>query len=482
MLKKSIHIASVLAIVGMLIFGLTPTHYVYAQGSLTWTSGFQVYNPGSATANVTYYYYNQSDGSLAVTIPDTITSHNSKTYFPIGGVPAGFNGSLVISSDLPLATVNNLVTPDFHYAASTNGFSAGALSIGLPLIYCNNNGFYTFFSVQNAGSADANITITYTPNGTGLGNSGTETAVLHPGQSKMFDQSTGSTTKNCSTLGDAAVPHKFIGGATVTSNQPVVASVYSLNNTTYQSLSGYDGFTNGSMKVVIPLVMANNSNYWTGVQVQNVGTANTNVTIAYGPNTAGAFTPTNDTCNNLAPGKSCTVLQSGGQWTGKYIGNATVTSSAQPIAAIANQVNLSGGATNSKAAAYEGIDPTTATTTLDMPLIYANNGGWYTGFQIMNVGTGACSTVAVTYSPNTVINTNTPTAESFPLAVGASKTIIQNSAPPSNGSANNWNTFGRYLGSASATGTGAGCLIVAVVNQVGAGTYDKFMSSNAFNR
>jgi hypothetical protein len=485
MIKTIVRIVSVTAIITMLVLGLAPVHPAYAQGGLTWTSGFQVYNPGATGANVTFTYYNSSDGSVGGTVNDVIPATSSKTYFPITGVSAGFNGSLVISSDQPLVTVNNLVTPDFHYAASTNGFSSGSTSIGLPLIMCNNNGFNTFFSVQNAGGSDANITVTYTPNGTGFGVAASETATLHAGQSKIFDQTTGTATKNCSTMQDP-VSHKFIGSVTVTSTQPVVAAGYSLNTTTYQSLSGYGGFAAGSTTVTLPLVMANNSGYWTGIQVQNVGSSAADVTITYGPNGGGSYAPTNDTCTALAPGQSCTVLQSGGaKWTNvtpndhKFLGSATVTST-QPIVAIVNQANLSGGATNSKQAAFEGFDPAVATATLDMPLIYANNGGWYTGFQVMNVGTGSCN-VTVTYGPNTG-GVFAPVTEVFTLATSASKTVIQNGTTASNGSANNWSTAGRYLGSASAAGAGTGCKIVAVVNQVGLAGYDTFMSSDAFNR
>lgn len=485
MFKTIVRLVSVTAIIVMLMVGLAPVHPAFAQGGLTFTSGFQVYNPGATPANVTFTYYNSSDGSIAGTVTGVISPASSTTYFPITGVAAGFNGSLVISSDQPVVTVNNLVTPDFHFAASTNGVSSGSTNVSIPLIMCNNNEFNTFFSVQNAGSADANITVNYTPNGTGFGVTGSEASVLHVGQSKTFDQATSSTTVNCNTLKDP-VSNKFVGSVSITSNQPVVAVGYSLNTTSYQSLSGYGGFSTGSTTVTLPLVMANNSGYWTGIQVQNVGTAETNVTITYGANGGSSYAPTVDTCLALAAGHSCTVLQSGGaKWTNvalndhRFLGSATVTAT-QPIVAIVNQANLSGGATNSKQAAYEGFDPASATATLDMPLIYANNGGWNTGYQVMNAGTGSCN-VALTYGPNTA-GSFVPVGEAFTLATSTSKTIIQAGSTANNGSANNWGTAGRYLGSASATGTGTGCKIVAVVNQVGLAGFDTFMSSDAFNR
>jgi hypothetical protein len=375
------------------------------------------------------------------------------------------------------------MTPDFHFAGATMGFNSGSTSFGLPLVACNNNGFNTFFSIQNAGSADANVTVTYIPGGAGLAGK-TDVVVLHVGQSKTFDQAVASTsgTKTCNDLKDGS--GKFVGAASITSDQPIVADGYYLNTTTYQALSGFNGFSAGATTVVAPLIMANNSNYWSSIQIQNFGSGPTNVTIKYGTNqVSGGYTPTNDTCPALAAHQSCTKLQSGGQWlpaTKKYVGSATITSSSQPIVVLINIVNLSGGATNTKMDAYDGFDPSVATNTLDMPLMMSNNGGWFTSFQMMNVGTGSCA-VKATYSANTA-GAFSPVAETFTLAVNATKTVFQNGASPNNGSLNTWTGVGKYVGSATAVGTGAGCKIIAVVNQLGTSTYDQFMSYDAFNR
>jgi len=119
---------------------------VAGQG-ITYNTGFQVQNLGTGTATITIIYYNQ-DGSVAASVPDSIPAGGSKTYYPLTAVPDGFNGSVVISSDMPIAAIANELGNGGAYAASYAGFDAGATTINLPLIMRGNYGFNTWFNVQ----------------------------------------------------------------------------------------------------------------------------------------------------------------------------------------------------------------------------------------------------------------------------------------------------------------------------------------------
>lgn len=478
-----------LAVLAALLLSIATVGLASAQGevagvdaAVTYTSGFQVQNLDAVdAATVQLEFYNQN-GTLAVSpAPQyTIPANGSKTFFPINDISSGFNGSLVIVADKEVRAVSNLVgSGPGNYFAATNGFQAGSTTVSLPLIMCNNSGFNTFFNVQNAGDGDATVTINYVPGSNGTAGV-SETATIAKGAAKTFDQTEGSATKNCAQLKDGS--GKFIGGATITSTQPVVASVMQLNTTNFKVLMGYGGFTGGSATVALPLIMANNANYYTGIQVQNSGSAATNVTITYSANSAGANTPVAETFN-LAAGASKTIIQSGtmaqsgsaNDWTtlGRYIGSATVTNDGnQPLVAIVNEVRPS----PALGAAYEGFNPATATTKISAALIMANNSSYYTGMQIQNVTNGTVN-VTVKYSANTA-GTFAPVDETFSLAPGASKTIIQNGTKAGgNGSVQDWTQ--KYIGSATITATGN---VVAIVNQVSntvAG--DQFASSDAFN-
>ena len=437
----------ILMTAALVVVLLLPT-MVSAQGSgITWNSGFQVQNLENAQASINIMYYDQTGAEV---IP------GSKTYATIH--PSGtFNGSVVISSDKHVVAIANLLASGALSAGSaTNSFSAGAMEINLPLIMRGNYGFNTWFNVQNTGTSSTNVTVTYNP-GT-AGNSGvTETATIPAGAAKTFDQET-----------NTALGSRFVGSAVVTSDsQAIVATVQQVGTGDTKTLLGYNGFTSGSPRVVVPLITANNFGYWTGIQVQNVGATTANVTVTYGPNTVGAFTPTPESAP-VAPGASYTFKQSGGQWgSNRYVGSATITNAeGQPLVAIVNQ--LKSGDLNF-GTAYEGFDPDAATSNVSAPLVVANNYGYFTGIQVQNVSGADPCNVTVTYSANTVPGMGTPTPETANIATGASSTFKQTGGQ--------WTA--RYVG--SATITGSGCSIVAIVNNLKQTENDQFLTYNGFN-
>jgi hypothetical protein len=423
-----------------------------AAQSITWTSGFQVQNLGGSAANIVIKYYNQDGTQPIADVSDSVAAMGSKTYFPIHTAD-GFNGSVVVEGDQPIVAIANTLGNSPQYAASTESFAAGANTIGLPLIMRNNNGYYTWFNVQNADSSDVSVSVEYVPGDAGSAH--TEGPVtIKPGASHTFDQ------HDMTALGTT-----FVGSAVVTSNGPVVATVMQVGET-YKNMMGYNGFTGGSTEVSLPLVMANNSGFFSGIQVQNVGTAATEVTISYGSNLAGTFAPADDSAT-LGANESQTFLQAGGQWTETYVGSATITTDGQPVVAIVNQVLLG---TTSLGTAYNGFNPTGATSKVSAPLIMANNSGYYTGVQVMNVG-AASTDITVTYGPN-LAGSYAPPPETKTLASGDSYTSIQNAGA--------W-TGNTYVGSLSVEASGGGS-IVLIANQIWpAAPGDQFMTYSGFN-
>lgn len=440
-----------LAVAVVLLLALiVPT--VGAQG-ITYSSGFQVQNLGTGTATISITFYNQ-DGTTAGTTSDTISAGASKTYFPVPAVSDGFNGSAVISSDQPVAAITNLLGNYPQYGGSTTGFTSGSTSVGLPLIMRGNNGFDTWFNVQNTGNAPANVTINYTPGSSGTAHS--ETATIQPGAAKTFNQA------QTNQLGST-----FIGSASITSDQPVAAMVNQVGTGSVKALLMYDGFTAGSTSVLAPLVMANNSGFFTGLAIQNVGSGSATVTVDYGPNTAGSFNPTDDSVT-IAAGGSATLLQNGGQWgSNKYIGSARISSSSQNLVVVVNQLKIG---TVSFGTAYEGFNPANLTTKVSAPLVMANNGGFYTGIQCQNAGSSS-ATLTFDYSNNTAGSFN-PADETKTVAAGASVTVLQNGGA--------WGS-NRYVGSATITSSGSNN-IACIVNELNAGASgDQFLTYNAIN-
>jgi hypothetical protein len=365
----------------------------FAQGNLT--SGFQIQNLSSSTASVSVQFVNQ-DGTTATTQSGTIAANQSVTFFPLGAppatwtgnaVPAGFNGSVVISSDQPVAAITNILRNDFAAGGSYNGFSSGDTNATLPIIMKNNSGYSTYFNVQNLGSADATVNIQYVH---GLsGTDATEPAVtIKAGAAHQYVQSS-----------NANLGAVFVGIAKVTSDQPVAVTV---NEDGGAQFLTYDGLpaSKASSSSLLPLVMANNSGFFTGIGVTNVGSAATDVTITYAPNSltgagaCGALTPT--VFPGVAANSGVFALQNASDpqfATCSYVGSATVTSSGQNVVAVVNQL---GGP---YASAYEGFSPADATATIKLPLVMANNSGYFTGIQVQNADATNPAAVSVACWP-----------------------------------------------------------------------------------
>lgn len=414
-------------------------------GNITsYTSGFQVQNLSStATTDITITFYKQ-DGSVEATTTDTIAASSSKTYYPLAAVSDGFNGSVVISSNQPVAAITNVLGNDGAHGASYIGFSGGATTVNLPLVMKNNYGIGTWFNVQNTGSSDATVNIAY------AGTACTDTATIKPSAAHTFDQS----ANTC--LADG-----YVGAAQVTSGQNIVVTVMQVTSDSsglMPSLLAYNGFTTSSTTPVMPLVTSGYYDSGTGIQIQNTGAASTDVTVTYTPS-AGFPGATCTEQHTIAAGNSATFgfpsmdascyTDGGGAGSAAFVGSAQVTtnSTSQNLVAIVNQVTM--GA--STAAAYGAFSPADATDTVSLPLIMDRNYGMFTGIAVANVGTVATD-INCTFSGTTY------TASATGVLPGASLTDVQDKKIADG-----------YVGSAVCTSSN-GQPIAAVVNELNTGT------------
>lgn len=435
MKQKSLRLFVVVAVALALVFaaGVNPS-VTYAQGQ-GYTSGIQVQNLDAGPATVTLTFYNQ-DGSTASQTTDTISGNGSNNYFQTTlPVPSGFSGAAVISSDKPLASISNVTKNNLAAGAAYVGSNAGSTSVNLPLLMKNNGGFDSWFSLQNAGSATAAVTVSYS-DGTSAN------ASIPVGAARVFNQATENH--------NAAV-----FSASISSDQPVVAAVVQERPA---SLAAYNGFTGGSTNPVMPLINANNGGFRTGIQIQNTGSTSTDVTVTYTSPNAPTCTETQSIgANASATFAYAAFTDDGICGGGRFVGSARVTGNTgnHPLAAIVNQLQSPG----SLFEAYGSFDPANATTTVKMPLILDRRGGYYTGFSIMNVS-----------SESTTVNcsfTNSSFTVSQTLEAGASFAHQQiNRIAPN------------YVGSGTCT---ASANIVGVVNQLGAGGTDQLLVYEGFN-
>lgn len=435
----------------------------------SYNSGFQVQNLEGDAASVTIIFY-ERDGDVAATVTDTIPGNSSTTYFPLENlgsdgtdVPENFDGSVVINSNRQIAAITNVLGSDgtdpLAFGASYSGFTSGAPTVSLPLLMNANFGFNTWFSVQNAGTTPANISVTYSDGVTASANN------VAPGAAAKFDQTT-----------EGHAPG-WVGSATVSGNGvDVVIAALEVGPTT---LFAYNGFGAGSIEPVMPLVQANNFGYVSGIQIQNSGSAASEVTVSFTPSTAGtACTETRTipagqsvtfglySLTSLAdpnPGSLVSENCPGGSAT--FVGSASVTGNTAgvPLNVIVNQLNSAAN----KGAAYGGFDPGQGTPVVVLPLIMDRNFGYFTGFSLVNVGSSTIAAADLSCEVSGADGNGTPVN----VTINAPGALDPGEAWTE---VNLNNLANGFVGSATCSGP-AGSSLVGVVNELNNAGGDAFL-------
>jgi hypothetical protein len=424
-----------------------------ALGQVSYDTGILIQNVGTADADITVYYYTSADdgGGLADSQAYTIPMGGSVTIYPIDPA-APFNGSVVIESTEPIVAIANELGDYPTYGASYEGFDMGSTEVVLPNIQSDNNGFDSWFNVQNAGAATANVTITYTPEA-GYSAAPPETCTLGVGEACTLDQSGW-------TLG------QWVGGAKVTSDEPVVASVNIVHGPGDWGMSSYSGFTgSGSPTAVLPNIMNANANYWSGINVTNGGAAATDITLSFTPE-AGYPAIADIVFPAVGPGETIVQLMPGAT-SGAWVGSVEVDGGGENIFSIVNTLNTVAG----EVAAWKGFDPAMATDTVVMPAILSDGEGYpfFTGFQVVNLA-GTATDITVSYGANTG-GTFAPADETGTIPAGGSLVFLQNGGA--------WAGH-KYIGSATITNTD-GAPMLAIVNEIAPSLFGAGEATNSYN-
>jgi hypothetical protein len=337
---------------------------------------FNVQNTGASDTTVTVTY---TPGLLGTGSSETATipAGSSKTFSQAGNAALGttFVGSATVTAGAGGSIAAVVQQEGKGQLLSYDAFTTGSATVGVPLLVSNNFGNLTGLQIQNAGGSATTATVTYAANSvSGAGACGTPPA-------KPVALAAGASTTLIQAGGDPAsgfdpffATCRYVGGATITSSngQPLVAIVNQVSTAGNQA-SAYEGFASDAATATVkaPLLMANNFGLLSGVQVQNVGTGSTSITLAYGPNTVtdssgGPPCPTPTPATKTIPaGASFTFIQAGGDpangfdpqfATCRYIGSATITAATGgKIVAIVNQVNGAAAATADTLFTYDGF-------------------------------------------------------------------------------------------------------------------------------
>ena len=434
MKRKRLSVFVTIALALVCAFAVNRSH-THAQGQFPgYKSTIQTYNMSDATANIILAFYRQ-DGSLEKTLTDIIERDRSKIYFTLPVVD-GFSGSVVISSDQPVAALSTMMNSALTAGATYVGRNQGSASVYLPLLMADHEGgLNSWFTLQNASPSTTNVTVRYSD---GI----TTTIALAAHASHNFYQSQEPHTRN-------------IFAAEISSDEPVVAVVFQEDAA---SLAAYSGFARCAVNPVMPLINANNNGLNTEIRIQNTGDAETSVTVSYLPSAAGGACAETRT---IAARQSVTfaraAFQDGSNSTcaggERFIGSAHVSanSAGQPLAAVVNQ--RAGDTPLIHFAAYGSFDRADATQTVRLPAIMDRNSGFFTSINVMNVGA----------SETTVECKFTDTAYTVSGTLQPNETLTDLQANKIQDG---------YVGSASCTAAADDAKIIGVVNQLKADAAD----------
>ncbi len=443
---------------------------VYAQGfGVSWESSFQVQNLGSADASILMYYYNQDgsmatmDGAYSNPDSDTVLVGASNTYYPIHAAST-FNGSVVVSSSEPIAVISNVVVKTSKSGVGSYvGFQQGAPTIFFPIVMKGNGSNTTTFNVQNTGSTEAAVTVTFTPEpGKGYASIPNITDTIAVGAAKTY---------SLNDRAEFSAITKWVGAATVavtdTANDSVagVANTINYSNGSAYQLATYNAFTGGSPTVNLPLVMESNNHNRTSINCQNISGTSTDVTVTYTPE-SGGNPKTAETKTSIVPNGVAVFLQAD-QGTTKFVGSAVASSS--PTADLVCIVNQQGVLTG-QVSSYEGFNPSAVTDQVVLPLIQSRNNNIFTSINL-STGDNTSHTITCDFSPASGFSD--PPNQG---GTGASVVLLQN---------NIYGNGQKFVGGATCTVDSAGAGLVAIVNQVNStsqvadtlSTYDGFNTS-----
>jgi len=397
-----------------------------------WWNNFTIQNTTGTAATVVTTGYHATGGSsqtytnntvlnantsaifhpgLSATCPSTVTTADSGCRIGLSpSLPAGFQGSVVISSDSPVvavASLNNNASGSVGVSGGTarssyQGVDGGnaATTLYFPTVKRNFAGQSTIFYVQAAGAA-ANVTITYEMND---GTTHTQSQTIDANKMFAFVPSAASppvASCNGGNGGGSSVAACF-GGATVTSSSGPIAGVV-VEYIDGASVASYVLSTRGltpndaGTELIAPTMKNDFNGSTTGATILNTGGSTANVTITSSVTNVSAGCAANigdvfTKAVTIPSGSSIVVNRFQGN-TGNgnpdctfYTMKATSTNG-QPIVMTVNENRDYLGQTVKEV--YGAFNVATATDTLFFPLSKEYFNGQTSGLSVVNAGTTA---------------------------------------------------------------------------------------------
>lgn len=294
-----------------------------------WDTGLQVQNLGTAStsARVTFYTSGAST-ALAETTLSLAPSGSSTLYQPADDrIPSDWVGSAVVESldDQPLAAVVNQLRAD-GAAMAYAGVGQPAPIVYAPPTRGNSDGSTVELHVQNAG---ARTTVVVMSNSRAGGSEGPwlEERAIEPSRSVTFYRPANPE------LSDESVDGAVVQSA---DGEPLAAVLNEVRQTSSMA-TAYHAPTLGAESVFAPLLYHSFAGWNSGILLQNVGVAETSVTLTFYSEDGSAVAVIADSID-AGSSKSYDLSRVAGIRPG-FTGSAVATAgSGQPLSAVVHHV------------------------------------------------------------------------------------------------------------------------------------------------
>jgi phosphotransferase system HPr-like phosphotransfer protein len=387
---KSLKIAVLLALALVLVVIIPAS----AQLGDTDTSSFTIQNISATDATISVTFvgsdgteYTPTDLGNSITNPFTLAPSAARqivvSQIPSTELPSG-SYSVVISSDVEVVAQAGLAgAGSTHFQGAYTGFSSGATTMYIPTVAYNFFGWYSMISVQNLGTAAADVTVTISCTG---GSAAGATATLSTTDlpvNASYTWALKNVLPTGLTAGDTCD-----GSAVVTSDQPVVAVNNQNNPTTGNaslgSTNSFEGSVAGSDVVYVGGLSKNFFGWRSALTIQALGASiDTNVTIDYAGTTWDS-----DTCHLTAAAPSCKLIMTtdAAKADGRYAATITSDDSTQ-LLAVAGSTN-DGGTLNGHPVSLSNavVGVASGTNTVAIPNIAKGYFGFKSAITCQNVG------------------------------------------------------------------------------------------------
>lgn len=307
---KKRYISTFIAILAVVVF-VTAAIAAAPPGSGWWSAEVVQNITASSAELVVTAYEPAAGGDTYQTNFFTVGANASKVFMPgdFTGMPSDFSGSAVVSSSADIRAtvlVTNRVIGDLGV---TGGLAAGQYqgsivtspTLMFPVMKNNHAGKTTTYYIQNAGSQNTAVTVTFLVNNVSYAHT---YPTIEP--NRMI---------SVSPL-DAGAPSGTnigLGSMVATSNPVTPMAGVMLEHKVIENpatiLQGTRGFapTEASPTIYAPVVKNNWYNRFTGLQVQNAGSAVIDITVTY-KSTIAACNNIQDTAVDVQPNSSAVFV------------------------------------------------------------------------------------------------------------------------------------------------------------------------------